>query len=95
MALFVIVAEDKPDALDLRLSLRPEHLAYMAAQGERVKLGGPFLGPDGGMVGSLVIIEAPDPAAAQAFAAADPFTTGGLFASCDVRPWRVTLGGLA
>jgi uncharacterized protein YciI len=95
MALFVIVAEDKPDALDLRLSLRPEHLAYMAAQGERVKLGGPFLGPDGGMVGSLVIVEAPDLAAAQAFAAADPFTTGGLFASCDVRPWRVTLGGLA
>ncbi|MHB8287581.1 MAG: YciI family protein [Caulobacteraceae bacterium] len=95
MALFVIAAEDKPGALDLRLKLRPEHLAYMAAHKDMVKLGGPYLDGKGDMAGSLVIIEAESMAAAQIFAAGDPFAQGGLFESSSVRPWRVTLGGLA
>jgi len=34
-------------------------------------------------------------AAAQAFAAGDPFAVAGLFASSKVEPWRITIGGFA
>jgi uncharacterized protein YciI len=44
------------------------------------------------MAGSLIIIEAPDLAAARAFHAADPYTLAGLFERADLRLWRATVG---
>ncbi|TIN51131.1 MAG: hypothetical protein E5X95_05360, partial [Mesorhizobium sp.] len=38
--------------------------------------------------GSLVMIEAPDMAGAQALAAADPYAKAGLFESVEIRPWN-------
>jgi uncharacterized protein YciI len=46
------------------------------------------------MVGSMLIIEAADLAAARAFAAADPYQAAGVFESVDVRPFKLTLGSL-
>jgi uncharacterized protein YciI len=94
MALFAIICLDKPGALDLRLATRDRHLAYAEATG-RVRAGGAFLDPDGKPEGSLLIVEADDIAAARAFAAADPYATAGVFASVEVRTWRLALGGLA
>jgi uncharacterized protein YciI len=42
----------------------------------------------------MLVIEAEDLAAAQAFAAADPYAKAGLFERVDVRAFRVTLGQL-
>ena len=94
MALFVISWLDKPGGLPVRMAAREDHLAYVARTGA-VKLGGPFLGPDGGMAGSMLIVEAEDLAAAEAFHAADPYKLAGLFETSSVRPWRLTVGGLA
>jgi len=97
MPLFVITAVDKPGALPVRLEHRPAHLAYLADHADMVKLAGPFLttAEDGDPSGSMLIVEAADLAAAEAFAAGDPFAVGGLFESSKVEPWRITIGGFA
>lgn len=95
MALFIISWLDKPGALDIRLATREAHLAYVAERPGVVRLGGPYLSEDGAMAGSMLIVEAEDLAAAQAFHDADPYKAAGLFETSTVRPWRVTVGGLA
>jgi uncharacterized protein YciI len=97
LPLFVITAIDKPGGLPVRLEHRPAHLAYLADQAAMVKLAGPFLtaAEGGDPCGSMLVVEAADLAAAQAFAAGDPFAVAGLFESSKVEPWRVTIGGFA
>ncbi len=95
MALFVLTCLDKPNALALRMANREAHLAYLASRPGVVRLGGPFLDAAGAMAGSLMIVEAEDLAAVQAFSAADPYVRAGLFASVEIRPWKVTVGELA
>lgn len=94
MALFAIICLDKPGALELRLATRERHLAYADGRGV-VRAGGAFLDADGKPEGSLIIIEVEDMAAARAFADNDPYFQAGVFASVEVRPWRLALGGLA
>jgi uncharacterized protein YciI len=62
-----------------------------------VKLAGPFLtaAEGGDPRGSMLIVEAADVAAAEAFAAGDPFAVAGLFERTTVEPWRITIGGFA
>ena len=58
-----------------------------------MKVGGPWLDEaDGGPLGSMLVVEAADIATAQAFAAADPYARAGLFASVEIRPWRLAVG---
>ena len=95
MPLFVISWRDKPDSLALRMATREAHLAYAASLGDRVKLGGPYLGDDGQMIGSLMIFEADDLAQAQALHDNDPYKLAGLFDASQITPWRVTLNSLA
>ena len=90
---FVLIGLDKPGAADLRAATREAHLAYLREHGAAVKLGGPYLDEDGGSVGSLLIVEAPDRAAAEAFQRADPYARAGLFASTELRSWRLVVGG--
>lgn len=92
--LFAAVSLDKPGSLELRMSTRPAHVAWLEGLGGALKLAGPFLGADGQPLGSLVIVEAADQAAAEAIFAADPYVAAGLFASASVRPWRHVFGTL-
>ena len=92
MPLFTLVCIDKPGALDLRMATREAHLTWARERMDQLKMGGPFLDEAGAMVGSLMIVEADDLAAAQAFSAADPYTRAGLFERVDIRGFRVTLG---
>jgi uncharacterized protein len=94
MAHFVLICIDKPDSLALRMATREAHFAYGNATAGVIRLGGPFLGPDGGMAGSLIIIEVEDLAAAQAWHDKDPYKLAGLFERVEIRPWRATFGAL-
>ena len=94
MPLFVISWADKPGGLPVRLATRQAHFDYIAAQPGVLKLGGPFLDEAGDMAGSLLIIEAADLAAAEAFAEGDPYHAAGLYERREVRPWRLTAGAL-
>jgi uncharacterized protein YciI len=95
MPLFVAVCIDKPDSLELRMATREAHFAYIRSHPGVLKLGGPFLDEKGDMAGSLIIFEAEDLAAAQAFNREDPYTKAGLFERVEIRPFRVTAGAIA
>jgi uncharacterized protein YciI len=58
MGLYVLVCNDKPDSLELRLANREAHLAYARGFADRLKVAGPLLDEAGNMAGSLLILEA-------------------------------------
>ena len=86
--LFAVLCTDKPNSLELRMKVRPDHLAYLEGLGNAVKAAGPFTTDEGAPTGSLVIIEAADRAAAQAFATNDPYAKAGLFAAVEIKAWK-------
>jgi uncharacterized protein YciI len=88
--LYAVICRDKPAHLQTRLDTRAAHLAYIEATGI-VKMAGPFL-EDGQMCGSLVILDADSLAAAEAWAAGDPYKTAGLFESVTVTEWKKVIG---
>ena len=90
--LFVITAFDRPGALELRLQVRPAHLEYLKGKAAQIKAGGPLLNENDQPLGSLLIIEAADRAAAEAFAAGDPYRRQRVFERVEIRPWRAALG---
>ncbi|MCF8473415.1 MAG: YciI family protein [Emcibacter sp.] len=85
---FIILAEDKPNSLDLRLASRPDHLDYANKRG-CVMLAGPLLteGSEPKPRGSMLIIDVKDKEAAKDFAANDPYAKAGLFVKVDILPW--------
>ena len=88
--LYAVICRDRPGHLQVRLDNRAAHLAYIEATGI-VRMAGPFI-EEGQMSGSLVIIEAGDLAAAQAWAAGDPYGLAGLFDSVRVSEWKKVIG---
>ncbi len=89
--LFALLCTDKADSLDLRMSSRPAHVAFLNGLGDHLKLAGPFTDDAGSPTGSLVVIEAENRAAAQAIAAQDPYAIAGLFSSVEIKPWKWAL----
>ena len=88
--LIALTAKDKPGALQTRLDNRAAHLAYIDDTGV-VAMAGPLI--DGGaMVGSLVVLEVEDMAAAQAWADNDPYAKAGLLASVELIEWKKVIG---
>ena len=80
-----------PDYVERRMTLRPAHLAHAraaVARGELL-LGGALADPADGAV---LLFQGDSPAAAEAFAAADPYVTGGLVTRWRVRPWTTVVG---
>jgi uncharacterized protein YciI len=88
--LYAVICRDKAGALQTRLDTRTAHLAYIEQTGI-VRMAGPFL-EAGQMCGSLVILETDSLAAAQAWAAADPYAAAGLFESVSVSEWKKVIG---
>ena len=72
-----------------REAKRGDHIAYRKGLGGAMALAGPLLGDDDKPVGSVVILEAEDGAAAQALAQADPYVANGVFELVSVRHYRI------
>jgi uncharacterized protein len=89
--LFALLCTDKPNSLELRATVRPDHLAYLNSLGSKLKAAGPFLDDASNPTGSLVIIEAADRIEAEKRAASDPYAQAGLFASVEIKAWRWAL----
>jgi uncharacterized protein YciI len=87
MPLFVLIGRDGPDGIALRKLHREAHLANLQplVDAGRVRFAGPLRGDDGNPLGSVVVFEAADLAAARAFAETDPYVAKGIFASFEVR----------
>ncbi len=95
--LWMILCRDRPDSGALRQQTRPAHLAHIAplAQADRVRFAGPMLedagGPDAVAKGSLIVADFADRAAAESWAAADPYALAGLFDEVQITPLRQVL----
>ncbi len=96
---YAIWAEDHPDTLELRRQHRPQHVARLQALRDegRLMLAGPFPALDmedpgeAGFVGSLIVVDFPDQAAAQAWLNQEPYLLQGIYARTTLRPFRKTL----
>lgn len=87
MPFFALICTDKPNHLESRKANREAHLAYLKESGV-VAQAGPFLDQNGGMSGSLVVIDVADRGAAEAWAANDPYAKAGLFADVRIEEWK-------
>jgi uncharacterized protein YciI len=86
--LFTVIRHDKPNSVGLRQSERPKHLIYLERVTPCITSGGALLDDEGQQIGSILIIDVADRAAAEEFAATDPYVEAGLFASTYIFPFR-------
>lgn len=69
----------QPGAAEKRAEAMEPHLAHMAAHRDQLRFAGPLLPEDGATpLGTMSIINVPDRAAAEAFAAGDGFAKAGM-----------------
>jgi len=96
---YAIISEDVKDSLALRKQSRPAHIARLQdlkAEG-RLLIAGPHPAIDStdpgeaGFTGSLVVAEFDSLDAAQAWADADPYIAGGVYANVIVKPYNKVL----
>ncbi|WP_298937888.1 YciI family protein [uncultured Ruegeria sp.] len=88
--LIALIARDKAGALQTRLDNRSAHLAYIEETGV-VAQAGPLLDGDA-MIGSLIVLDVDDLAAAQLWADNDPYAKAGLFDSVELIAWKKVVG---
>ncbi|QUJ76151.1 YciI family protein [Sulfitobacter albidus] len=89
--LVCLMARDKPGALDVRVANRDDHIAYLKST-DHVHLAGPLLDTAGQMCGSMIVLDVPDMARAEAWAEADPYARAGLFEAVSLTEWKKVIG---
>ena len=88
---YLLIYDLVADYIERRAPLRAEHIALARAaetRGELI-LGGALASPPDGAV---LLFRGDSPAAAEAFAAADPYVTNGLVTRWRVREWTTVIG---
>lgn len=90
----MLIAHDKPNAQQLRQSTRPEHLNWVDAQDSQIRLGGPLLDETGNPIGSMIIYETENLAAAEKLIQQDPYVKAGLFGDITLTPWKMVVNKL-
>jgi uncharacterized protein YciI len=97
--LFAVWASDRPGRLAERQRVRELHRARLRDPGPhpvQVVQAGATLDEEGvAMNGTLLIVQAADLAAVQAFVADDPYVAAGVYDRIEIRPWRCGLGPLS
>lgn len=95
MPQWLVIARDgtDPEAPARRRRAREAHLASVRPLVERGEFvaGGAILDEAGEMVGSAVMVDFPDRAALDAWLAADPYVTQGVWQRIEVRPFRLAV----
>ncbi|WP_407875695.1 YciI family protein [Qipengyuania nanhaisediminis] len=84
MALFCFYCRDGENSDTLREVHKQAQREFMAEHEENYRAAGPLTNARGDFVGSLLIIEAEDEAAARATVNDDPYLTGGVWQSIRV-----------
>lgn len=96
---YAIMGTDSENSLPLRREVREAHLerVYELRDAGRILVGGPHPAIDAedpgeaGFSGSLIIAEFASLEEAESWAAEDPYTTSGVFASVEVKPFRIVV----
>lgn len=93
---YVIFAQDKPNSLEKRLSVRPQHLARLQQLQEEGRLltAGPNPAVDdenpgeAGFTGSTVIAQFNSLEKAKQWASQDPYVEAGVYGEVIVKPFK-------
>ena len=87
---YAIITRDKAGSGPLREKFQAAHKRYLDDHNDRLLLAGGAMLDDGGTTphGGILIIDTDDRSEAEAFVAADPFSTCGLFESVFITRWR-------
>lgn len=96
---YAVIAEDKPNSLEKRLAVRPEHLERIKQLNNegRLLLAGPHPSIDAedpgeaGFSGSLIVAQFNSLDDAKQWAEADPFVKAGVYNKITVKPFRKVL----
>ncbi len=86
MGTYVYIGHDGPRGLELRKTVRDEHLASLEnleAEG-RIIFAGPLRDDAGSPCGSVIVFEAADLTEARTIAHSDPYLVKGVFDRVDV-----------
>jgi uncharacterized protein YciI len=87
--LFSVFTLDNPSAADKRKAVHSAHIAHLKSAkdyGVTITVGGPLVSDDGASaIGSLMVLDAPDRAAAEKFNRADPFHKNGVWDKVEIR----------
>lgn len=88
---YLLIYEFGPDYLQRRGEFRAAHLqlAWQAAERGELLLGGAVGEP---IEGGILLFRGDGPAAAEAFAKADPYVQHGLITRWRVLPWKTVVG---
>ena len=90
--LYIIIAKDGTDegALERRHKVRDAHLEAIkpAVESGFVQLGGAILNDAGDMTGSVMLLDAASEEEARAFVENDLYTTGGVWQSFEIYPFK-------
>ncbi len=87
--LYIIYQEDRPDGAAIRAATRDTHFAYLEEHKDILVLGGALLADDNATrTGSVLIVNVPSRAAADAFSENEPFRKAGLFSSVRISRMR-------
>ncbi len=89
---FVLYCVDKADHGHVRAENRPAHLDYLNNNLDRILIAGPITSDDGEtVIGSVIIVSDDRRAAAEDFAAGDPYAKAGLFENVTITAYRKVL----
>ena len=88
---YLLIYDVVPDYVNRRAAFRDEHLslAWQAQERGELVLGGALADP---VDGAVLLFSGESPAAAEAFAAADPYVRNGLVTKWRVRAWTTVVG---
>jgi uncharacterized protein YciI len=88
---YLLLYDVGPDYVERRVAFRGEHLRLAHESHARgdLLLGGALADP---VDGAVLLFRGPSPAAAEAFARADPYVRNGLVTAWRVREWTVVVG---
>ena len=85
---YAIIATDDPGKEALRRQHRQAHVQHLASNAHRLLAAGALLSEEGNPTGSLIVVDTESRAEAEAFLAADPYASEGLFVTVQVVRWR-------
>ena len=94
--MFVAVLESRENTSDLRTATKPAHDAYWNDYMSVLRFAGPMLSDDGSTrLGQVIMLAVDERKVAEDIVLNDPFYKAGLFASCQIRRFNLSVDNSA
>lgn len=89
---FAVIARDRPGAEAARMAARADHFAYIERILDRIAIAGPLKDEEGRFVGSILVYDVEDAAAARALVEADPYFAAGVWEPPEIHAFTAAAG---